>query len=730
MELPFPLPFPLPLPRGDSSEDRHAKLREALAGLSDWNTGVLSCQLLQWKVTPEYHDITSPIDKPGGISRGLPLLRPGKGLNLVGKIADFYSAWPEDAKPRIAKGTYQNTQKALSGIFKLCLHKYDAYLDLIQVEPFLPVSLPVEERRKIYTWSEVGGYPPHLAIVPPGDKHNDLFNASRLAGVKSLLGAVIPKELMDLNPSKGATLSENTTYNQSLVKEAKNIYINPNVGTRTTPRPPGVPLKLDWYTDFVFAQQYFTGTNPTTIRLATDEWIIRFRDTAKGQGNQDMVKLIDEAAKAKSLYVLDYSDFRTMVGAEPTDIFTSNASLPGDTRKDRWAVAPVCLFNLPADDGILHPLAIVIDYIKDMASSVVIFNKRLDSSVTSIDEATDWPWRYAKTCIQVADWHKHELGVHLSLTHLVEEAVIVAAHRSFDDNHPVYRILKPHWLKTLAINEAARAILVPSVINMISGMKPEHVLKFVRAEYNNFNFTKRYILNDLPDRGFPLDKVGLGEKQFHNYAYARNMIFMWSILRKFVTGFFSAFSELDSDDKIKNDNNIQTWVKELREFGKLTTFPDIKTRDELIDAVTMCIHIASPQHTAINYLQEYYQTFVINKPPSFFVAPPTSLEALEALTEPDLVKALPMNQLRQWLLAAQLPHLLNETVALKESLPHYALTLIQTASEEEVKNAAKELYVDLGIIGEAFEQVSEKMDPETGGYHVMKPDTTAVSILI
>jgi len=602
---------------------------------------------------------------------------------------------------------------------------------LIQAEPFLPFSSPIEDRRKIYTWSEAGGYPPHLNSLPDGDKRSDLFNASRLAGVKSCLAKVLPKELVDLNPSRGTTLSENTEYNQTLVKEGKNIYINPNVGTRTTPRPPGVPLKQDWYTDFVFAQQYFTGTNPTTIRLATNEWITRFRDSAKNQNNNDMVKLIEEAANARSLYLQDYSDFRTMVGAEPNEIFTSNTSLPGDTLKDRWAVAPVCLFNLPAADGILHPLAIVIDYIKDMTTSVVIFNKRLHSSVTNIDEATDWPWRYAKTCVQVADWHKHELGVHLSLTHLLEEAIIVAAHRSFEDNHPVYRILKPHWLKTLAINEAARAILVPSVINMISGMKPAHIGKVVSAEYFNFNWTKRYIPNDLPDRGFPIDKVALGDKQYLNYAYGRNMIFMWKTLHKFVTGFFSAFPELDSDAKIAKDTNIQCWVKELHEFGKLSTFPNIKTKAELINVVTMCIHIASPQHTAVNYLQEYYQTFVINKPPAFFTAPPSNLEALKALTEADLVKALPMNQLRQWLLSAQLPHLLNETVTRKENLPNYALTLIQTAPEEGVKKAATELYVDLGLLGEVFEdEVSAKMNPEAGGYHVMKPEETAVSVLI
>jgi len=121
--------LPLPIPRGGSrfaDDDRKAKLKEALANVSEWNPGVLGCQLLQWKVTPKYHDITTLIPivgKPGGVPRGVPLPAP-RGPDSIGQIPDFYSAWPEDARPRIAKATYQNTQKALSGVFKLCLHKY------------------------------------------------------------------------------------------------------------------------------------------------------------------------------------------------------------------------------------------------------------------------------------------------------------------------------------------------------------------------------------------------------------------------------------------------------------------------------------------------------------------------------------------------------------------------------------------------------------------------------
>jgi hypothetical protein len=55
-------------------------------------------------------------------------------------------------------------------------------------------------------------------------------------------------------------------------------------------------------------------------------------------------------------------------------------------------------------------------------------------------------------------------------THLVEEVTLVAAHRAFLVSHPVYRLLQPHWLKTLSINAAARSALVPNIIAKIVGV--------------------------------------------------------------------------------------------------------------------------------------------------------------------------------------------------------------------------------------------------------------------
>ena len=73
------------------------------------------------------------------------------------------------------------------------------------------------------------------------------------------------------------------------------------------------------------------------------------------------------------------------------------------------------------------------------------------------------------------------------------------------------------------------------------------------------------------------------------------------------------------DATINGDGDIQAWVSEMRASNgaRMKYFPDIRNLKELTEVLTMCIHIASPQHTAVNYLQEYYQIFVPNKPSSY-----------------------------------------------------------------------------------------------------------------
>ncbi|KAL4260589.1 Manganese lipoxygenase [Pleurotus pulmonarius] len=145
--------------------------------------------------------------------------------------------------------------------------------------------------------------------------------------------------------------------------------------------------------------------------------------------------------------------------------------------------------------------------------------------------------------------------------------------------------------------------------------------------------------------------------------------------------------------------------------------------------VTMCIHIAAAQHTAVNYLQQYYQTFVPNKPSALFSPLPASLSQLESYAESDLMAALPLEAKREWLLMAQIPYLLSRQVEQDGNIVTYAAT----ASKNEdtiIAAAGRELSANLDILASVFLENGRKLDDQNAGYNVLAPDQLAKAIVI
>jgi hypothetical protein len=181
---------------------------------------------------------------------------------------------------------------------------------------------------------------------------------------------------------------------------------------------------------------------------------------------------------------------------------------------------------------------------------------------------------------------------------------------------------------------------------------------------------------------------------------------------------------------------VQEWVKEVHTAAHIKTFPVITNIDELTDALTMCIHIAAPFHTAVNYLQNFYQSFVAARPPMMCSKLPTSLDQLRSFTEADLVAALPINRQREWLLAAHVPWLLSFKVESDRSLINYALSQwnVYRRKEDEkdrqVKDISEVFYLDLCRLAKEFYYNSRDMGAGSIPYMVLDPGTTAVSILI
>lgn len=98
---------------------------------------------------------------------------------------------------------------------------------------------------------------------------------------------------------------------------------------------------------------------------------------------------------------------------------------------------------------------------------------------------------------------------------------------------------------------------------------------------------------DLERRGFPVeDLLDQDNTKFHNYAYGKQILLMWQVLRKFVASFLANGGQgFDTDEKVASDADIKRWCDEMRsdDGGQMKSWPVIKTVDQLVDCVTMCI---------------------------------------------------------------------------------------------------------------------------------------------
>jgi hypothetical protein len=632
-----------------------------------------------------------------------------------------------------------------------------SHFDVRGFEPIIPQKRGLAQKQAVYTWSN-DGYPPHLDSTSPGHDLpanqkdgapgvGSIFNVDEknfVGQIALTFGFIIP-DAIDVKgtPFEGPTLADCENYNREHPSPKTDIMNGENIGNL-----------VDWYSDARFAQQHFSGVNPSTIQKAQPERVVDYITEAEKQGLGDMKKLLSESS---DLFIQDYSYFREAMPLKEEEPEYKNivpektGPLPTDKLTGkmvaRYGCAPVVIFQLHCD-GRLHPLAITIDHKGSLEKSITLFNRRLTPDVKAeVDEKDDWAWRYAKTCAQTADWARHEVATHLVDTHMVEEAIIVATNRTIEETHIIYELLSPHWFRTLALNKAARETLVPAVIARLAGFGPtidpktSRVMTLVDWSYKNFNFQDKYIPNDLTKRGFNVES--LTEEKYRNYPYATDMYLLWNVIHVFVKTVLGTKYRSDAD--VQNDRCIGEWCKEIQTNGQIPSFPTITTLDQLIDAATMCIHTASPQHTAVNYLQDYYYSFVPAKPPALCTPLPKDLASLQKYTETDLTAALPIGtegpKWKDWLLAAQLPELLSYKVDNQYNLITYAKSLYNVNKQrtnfenkewdsKTIKQAAALFYSRLKELDTIFKHVSDRQTEGTVEYKVLQPEVTAVSILI
>lgn len=102
-----------------------------------------------------------------------------------------------------------------------------------------------------------------------------------------------------------------------------------------------------------------------------------------------------------------------------------------------------------------------------------------------------------------------------------------------------------------------------------------------------------------------------------DYPYAVDGLEIWFAIKNWVEEYCSFYYE--DDDTVKEDRELQSWWKELREEGhgdmkNEPWWPKMQTREDLVEVCTIIIWVASAQHASTNFGQYPYAGFLPNRP--------------------------------------------------------------------------------------------------------------------
>ena len=359
----------------------------------------------------------------------------------------------------------------------------------------------------------------------------------------------------------------------------------------------------DKMTDATFARMRVAGPNPlllTRVRgaLPTNFPVdpVRFASLTR--------QPLDAAIENGRVYYVDYAPLQKLV---PSVV----------PYGPKYPSAPLALFVLSEDRTTLMPVAIQLG--QTPGAQVPVFY--CDDGVT---------WDIAKIHVQSADGNYHELISHLGLTHLLIEPFVVSTHRNLAQNHPIFRLLLPHFQGTLFINWSAITTLIApggTVDDLLAGTI-ESDWTVTATALGTLDFNAHMLPNDLAARG--VDDPAL----LPSYPYRDDATLLWKAIETWVGDYVGLYYTSDAD--VASDEEIQSWYADLTsqnggcltslgergEDGKLGLF----SLNYLTRVLTMVIFTSSVQHATVNFPQLSIMSYTPSMPLATYAPPPTHVD--------------------------------------------------------------------------------------------------------
>ncbi|XP_061644796.1 polyunsaturated fatty acid 5-lipoxygenase-like isoform X1 [Phyllopteryx taeniolatus] len=351
-----------------------------------------------------------------------------------------------------------------------------------------------------------------------------------------------------------------------------------------------------WKEDFMFGYQFLNGCNPVVIQKLSklpDKFPVTNEMVAV---SLERALTLEEEVKAGNIYVADY---------EVLDGIKPNCTDPCTLQ---YLAAPICLMYKNTQNKIL-PIAIQLGQTPGEDNPIFL----------PTDSQHDW--LLAKIWVRSADFQHHQTVTHLLRTHLISEMFALATFRQLPAVHPVFKLLIPHVRFTIAINTKAREQLICEcgIFDKANATGGGGHVQLVRKATKGLTFRSLCFPDMIKARGVD------SKQELPTYFYRDDGYKVWEATKSFISDVVTIY--YSSNEKVQGDAEIQAFVKDVRTFGMhdfdSCEFPKaLKSREELIEYLTVIVFTASAQHAAVNFGQYDWYSWIPNAPSTMRKPPP------------------------------------------------------------------------------------------------------------
>ncbi len=389
-----------------------------------------------------------------------------------------------------------------------------------------------------------------------------------------------------------------------------------------------------WDQDVEFGRERIYGINPSFIRKCKPEDL---QADGKFPVTDEVVSglipqgssLATEFAKNR-LYLIDYHIL--------ADIITDDLQ----DQLGKYPVAPLCLFYVNEKQQLL-PLAIRLQQGEG-------FNT-LETNPIFTPKSSPESWLTAKVAVASADIAYQGIVSHLMDTHLIVETFAVASFRQLSSQHIVLQMLQPHFFNTFAINEMARGIFLGhgGFFDVTGALGYTGSNELLKRSYTGTGKNYQGEPHIFYRRALPINLAERDVADLPNYYYRDDALVIWDAIQTYVTDVLRLYYKSSAD--LINDAELQAWKNELvsPDVGRIQGLlpPEESSQitghlselDSLIAIITNIIFTATAQHSAVNFGQYEYASWVPNMP--FATYKPFDDLLTHKKSEVDLLDRLP-----------------------------------------------------------------------------------------